>query len=297
MDRGRAAGVRRLITFSRMLTIGLRILAVVLVLYAIAMLVAWRFQDRIAFPGPNSRLPSPAELGMRDGAKVTVVTSDSVELKGWYLPPNPPPSGDSLAPGLIWFYGNMETIGDIAPILRDFRPPGIGMLVLDYRGYGESGGRPSERGVYRDARAAWDYMTSRPEIDSARIAVYGRSIGSAVALYLATERPVKAVILESPFTSGKAMAKKHYALVPTSLVTLRLDNLERARRLTVPLIVFHGTDDWIAPFEMGRAVAAAGHAEDFVPFQGAGHNDTYDVGGDAYRDSVLAFLARHLGTE
>jgi len=289
--------VGEVITFSRMLTIGLRILAALLVLYAIAMLVAWRFQDRIAFPGPNSRLPSPADVGIADGQKVAVVTSDSVELQGWYLPPNPQPSRDSLAPGLIWFYGNMETIGDIAPILRDFRPPGIGMLVLDYRGYGESGGRPSERGVYRDALAAWSYLTARPEIDSTRIAVYGRSIGSAVALYLATERPVKAVVLESPFTSGKAMARKHYALVPTSLVTLRLDNLERARRLQVPLIVFHGTDDWIAPFEMGRAVAEAGRAEEFVPFAGAGHNDTYAVGGASYREKVFAFLARHLGRE
>jgi hypothetical protein len=205
------------------------------------------------------------------------------------------PKDSRTAPGLIWFYGNMETIGGIAPVLRDFRPPGTGLLVIDYRGYGQSGGRPSERGVYRDALAAWHYVTSRQEIDSTRIAVYGRSIGSAVALYLATERPAAAVILESAFTSGKAMAKKHYALVPTGLLTLRLNNLDRAKQLTAPLLSFHGAEDWIAPVEMGRAVADAGRAEEFVVFQRAGHNDTYAVGGDAYRQRVHDFLAEHLG--
>ena len=192
-----------------MLTIALRILAGFLVLYAIAMLVAWRFQDRFAFPGSGGPLPSPADFDMPDGQIVTVVTSDSVTLRGWYLPPDTAPQNNRAAPGLIWFYGNMETIGDIAPILKSFRPPGTGMLVIDYRGYGQSSGRPSERGVYRDALAAWEYLAGRPDIDSTRIAVYGRSIGAAVALYLATERPAAAVILESAFTSGRAMAKKH----------------------------------------------------------------------------------------
>lgn len=278
-----------------MLTIAVRILVGLLVLYAVAILVAWRFQDRFAFPGPDGPLPSPADHGMPDGRVVTVVTSDSVTLRGWYLPPDTLPEEGHAAPGLIWFYGNMETIGGIAPVLSDFRPPGIGMLVVDYRGYGQSSGRPSERGVYRDAQAAWEYLAGQPDIDSTRIAIYGRSIGSAVALYLATERPAAAVILESAFTSGKAMAKKHYALVPTSLLTLRLNNLERAKRLEIPLLSFHGTDDWIAPIEMGRAVAEAGRAVEFVTFEGAGHNDTYAVGGEAYRQRFHDFLARHMG--
>ena len=225
---------------------------------------------------------------------VEVTTEDGITLRGWYLPPDPPPGRGSRAPGLIWFYGNFETIGGIAPILREFRPPGIGMLVLDYRGYGRSEGSPTERGVYRDAAAAWDFLTARPEIDTTRIALYGRSIGSAVALYLATERTVRAVVLESAFTSGKAMAEEHYAPLPSVLVQLELDNLERARQLTVPLLVFHGSDDRIAPIEMGRAVAEAGGAEEFFVLQGAGHNDTYTVGGTPYRDRLHAFLREHL---
>ncbi len=276
-----------------MISAVLKIIAVLVVLYALGVFLAWRFQDRVAFPAPRGALPAPAAVGIPDGELVEVTTQDGVMLRGWYLPPNPAPA-EGKAPGLLWFYGNMETIGGIAPVLREFRPPGIGMLVLDYRGYGQSGGRPTERGVYRDADAAWAYITSRPEIDDTRVAVYGRSIGSAVALYLATEHPVSAVVLESAFTSGRDMAEEHYARVPSVLVELELDNVSRARELTVPLLVFHGGDDWIAPLPMGRAVAEAGRAEEFVVIDGAGHNDTYLEGGEEYRRRMHEFLREHL---
>ncbi len=276
-----------------MISAVLKIIAVLVVLYALGVFLAWRFQDRVAFPAPRGALPAPAAVGIPDGELVEVTTQDGVTLRGWYLPPNPAPA-EGKAPGLLWFYGNMETIGGIAPVLREFRPPGIGMLVLDYRGYGQSGGRPTERGVYRDADAAWAYITSRPEIDDTRVAVYGRSIGSAVALYLATEQPVSAVVLESAFTSGRDMAEEHYAPVPSVLVELELDNVSRARELTVPLLVFHGSDDWIAPLPMGRAVAEAGRAEEFVVIDGAGHNDTYLEGGEEYCRRMHEFLREHL---
>jgi fermentation-respiration switch protein FrsA (DUF1100 family) len=268
--------------------------AVALLVYLVSAIVAWRYQDRMAFPAPRSALPRPASLGIAGGERISIVTSDGVNLQGWYLAPDPPPTVGTTAPGLIWFYGNMETIEGIAPILIRFRPRGIGMLVLDYRGYGASAGVPSEDGVYRDADGAWEYIANRPEIDSTRIAVYGRSIGSAVALYLATERPVRAVILDSPFTSGREMAEQHYSFFPTSLVRLSLDNLSRAERLTVPTIVFHGSDDRIAPIEMGQAVARAARADTLIEIPGAGHNDTYTVGGSMYLRRFHEFLNANL---
>lgn len=261
-------------------------------LYATVLVLAWRFQERLAFPAPSDDLPEPAQFDMPDGVTVTVTTADGIQLRGWYLPPSGEVAG--RAPGVIWFHGNLETVGSIAEVLADFRPAGIGVLALDYRGYGESAGTPTEEGVYLDADAAWAWLSRRPEIDSTRIAVYGRSIGSAVALYLATERPVRAVILESPFTSGWEIAREHYALVPEGLVELGLDNLERARRLSAPLLVVHGTEDLIAPFEMGRAVAEAGRAEEFLVLEGTGHTSTYEEGGERYRDAVHRFLERHL---
>jgi pimeloyl-ACP methyl ester carboxylesterase len=277
-----------------MLFLVLKIAGILLLAYLVIAVLAWKFQDRLAFPAPDARLPDPAAAGLPDGQRITVTTTDGVTLHGWYLPPHPAPPAGERAPGLIWFYGNMETIAGIAPVLREFRPPGIGVVALDYRGYGESEGSATEAGVYRDADAAWDYLTNRPEIDSTRIGVYGRSIGSAVALYLATSRPVRALVLESAFSSGHAMAREHYAFFPQSLVKLDLDNVERATRLTIPLLSVHGSADWIAPIEMGRAVAEAGHAEEFYVIEGSGHNDTYDIGGDAYRQRVHRFLEEHL---
>lgn len=279
---------------TRVLALTLRGIALLAVAYAVVIFLAWRFQERVAFPGRGGRLPAPAEFGVTDGRIVSVETSDGVTLRGWYLPPSPAPPPGERAPGLIWFHGNVETVRGIAAVLRDLRPPGIAVLALDYRGYAESGGTPTEAGVQRDAEAAWAFLAARPEIDSLRIAVYGRSIGSAVGLYLANTHPVRAVVLDSPFTSARDMARTHYAPVPEELVELSLDNLSRAERLTVPLLVFHGTDDRVAPFAMGEAVARAGRAEELVVLQGTGHTTTYEDGGTLYRDKLHDFLRRHL---
>ena len=270
-----------------------RIVGALLVAYGVIVLLAWIFQNRIAFPGAHSPPLTPQEAGIADGEAISLTTSDGVQLRGWFLPPDPAPD-TGRAPGLIWFYGNMETVYGLAPVFRMFRPPGIGMLVLDYRGYGQSDGTPTEPGLYRDADAAWEYLVARPDVDSTRIGVYGRSLGSAVALYLATERPVRAVVLDSPFSSGRAMAREHYPFLPPALLRLDLDIVGRARRLEVPLLVVHGAIDRIAPVAMGRAVAEAGRAEEFFEIEGSGHNDTYDVGGLRYRDRLHRFLQDHL---
>jgi fermentation-respiration switch protein FrsA (DUF1100 family) len=219
-----------------------------------------------------------------------VRTTDGVDLHGWYLPPDPVPGPSSDgAPGLIWFYGNMETIGSMAPIIREFRPPGTALVVLDYRGYGASGGVPTEQGVSRDAEAAWDFLAGQPGVDRHRIAVYGRSVGSVPALHLAATRPVRAVVLDSPFTSAREMARIHYAWLPAFIIRLSLDNLARAGAITAPLLVIHGTEDRIAPVAMGRAIAEAAKGE-LLEIPGAGHNETYLVGGERYRARMWEFL-------
>ncbi len=266
----------------------------ILLVYVLISMVAWKLQDRLAFPAPRSPLPLPVTLGFPDGVIVTVTTVDNVKLRGWYLPPNPAPEPPEAAPAVIWCYGNMETVEGIAPVLARLRPSGMGLLAMDYRGYGTNDGKPTEDRVYVDIEAAWDYLTALPEIDSTRIGVFGRSIGSAVALHLATERPVRAVVLDSPLSTGREMARRHYRFMPTKLTRLSLDNVGRARQLTVPLLVFHGTEDWIATIDMGRRVAEAGRAEEFVVIEGAGHNDTFALGGDTYVARFHEFLETHL---
>jgi hypothetical protein len=266
-----------------------RILAGLAVAYGILVLLAWRYQEKLAFPAPRARLRDPADANIPDGRRVTLRASDGVALHGWFLPAAPEEPG-SRVPGLLWFYGNMETVSGLAPIIRDLRPPGVALLILDYRGYGESEGTPTEPGLYLDGEAAWTFITSQPEVDPSRVAVYGRSLGAAVALYLASTRPVAAVVVDSPFSTGADMAREHYPLLPAFILRLSLDNVGRAARIQAPLLVLHGTEDRIAPLRMGRAVAEAGRARKLVLIEGAGHNDTYAVGGPRYREKVHAFL-------
>jgi len=252
---------------------------------ALAALLWWR-QERIAFPAPRGPLPAPADVGLA-GIRVTATTADGVTLRGWYLPPD---SGvPKPAPGLLWFPGNAETIAGIWPLLAAWRPPEFGLLILDYRGYGTSDGRASEAGLYRDGEAAWDALLEHGDIDPGRVVVFGRSLGSAVALHVATVRPVRAVVLESPLSSAAGLRRAHYPFLPGALLRLELDNVARAARLAVPLLVFHGDGDRIVPPAMGRAVAAAGRGT-FHLIPGAGHNETFAVGAAWYRDTMTAFL-------
>jgi fermentation-respiration switch protein FrsA (DUF1100 family) len=267
-------------------------LLIALLVYGLVVVLAWRYQDRLAFPAPRTHLPAPAAVGLPDGRRVAVRAADGVTLHGWYLPP----AGGSRrpAPGVIWFCGNMETVAGVGPIAASWRPPEMALLFLDYRGYGESDGEPTEAGLYADGEAAWSFLAAQGEVDSTRIALYGRSLGSAVALEVAGRHPARAVALDSPFTSARALARLHYWFLPAGLVRLSMDNVARARALDVPLFVAHGTDDRIAPIAMGRVVAAAGRARTFLAIEGSGHNDTYDLGDARYRDALIAFLRETL---
>jgi dipeptidyl aminopeptidase/acylaminoacyl peptidase len=278
----------------------IKIILACLVIYTSLVGLLWMFQERIAFPAPRRVLPDPATMGIHAAERISVTASDDVELFGWYLSPDPEPeqdpeSGFKGAPALIWFYGNYETVSGLAPVLRVLRPPGWGVLAIDIRGYGESGGKATEEGFYRDAEAAWDFIVSRPEIDSSRIAVHGRSLGTALALHLAASRPVAAVVLEAPFTSGGDLARKFYWWLPRFAVRLKLDNVANVRANEAPLLVLHGADDEIVPLEMGRAIAEAGHAQAFHVFDGAGHNEMLLADPDRYRNEWMTFLESVIG--
>ncbi len=266
--------------------------------YLVLCVVLWALQERITFPAPRSPLPDPAKT-IGYGERIELQMQDGTRLVGWYLPPEDAgerrrsPIRRASAPfgALLWFYGNGETIGAIWPIIRDFRPPNAALLVVDYPGYGASEGRTTEAGLYEAADLAYNALVSRPDVDRQRVYVYGRSLGSAVATHTAATREVAGVILESPFTSARGMAALHYRIFPSFLVRLQLDNIGRIPRIHCPLLVLHGTADKLVPMQMGRDVAAAaGGPVEFVMIEGAGHNDTYDMGGKAYRDKIAAFV-------
>jgi fermentation-respiration switch protein FrsA (DUF1100 family) len=256
--------------------------------YVMLALLAWLFQDRLAFPAPRDALPDPGRLGIPNGERIDLRLDDGTRLGGWYLRASGV-EGDAVSPGLLWFYGNGENIARIWPVLREFQPPGVALLVVDYPGYGASDGRATEPLIYKAAEAAFAALAGRPEIRG--IYVYGRSLGSAVAVHIAASLPAAGLILESPFTSAAEMARLHYGLVPRVFLHLTLDNAATIRRVHCPVLIFHGTADRLVPIAMGRkvAAAAAGRVE-FVAIAGADHNDTYDIGAKAYRDRLARFV-------
>jgi len=256
--------------------------------YVVLSVVLWALQEKITFPAPRAALPDPLKA-LGHGEQVELRMHDGTKLMGWYLPPLRRPSPPSAA--LLWFYGNGETIGAIWPTIRDFRPPNAALLVVDYPGYGGSGGRATEAGMYEAADLAYDELRSRRDVDPRRIYAYGRSLGTAAATHIAATHEVAGLILESPFTSARGMAARHYGIFPRFLVRLGLDNVGRMRGVRCPTLILHGTADMLVPMKMGRdvAAAAAGPVE-FVMIEGSGHNDTYDMGGKAYRDKLASFV-------
>ena len=259
--------------------------------YALLVLLAWRFQERMAFPAPRADVPNPRRVGVENGERVELASADGTRLVGWYLAPS------TIAPGrrpaLLWFYGNGENVAAIWPVVRAFQPPGTAVLVVDYPGYGGSGGRTTEAGLYAAADAAYAALVARRDVDPQRISAYGRSLGSAVATYTAAHHPTVGLVLESPFTSAAAMARHLYALVPRFVLTLRLDNVANVRRIHCPILVFHGDADGLVPPAMGLAVAAAAAGPvEVVLIHGAGHNETYAIGGREYRDKLWEFVQR-----
>ncbi len=258
-------------------------------LYVAAGILLLLVRNRITFPAPREVTPEPARYGMPDGAKVVIPTPDGARLVCWYLPPREVSAGP--APAVVWFHGNGETVGALAPLLREFRPARAALLVATYRGYGESSGRPTPALLERDTEALWRWLTARAEVDPARIVVYGRSVGTGPATFLAATHPVAGLILESGFTSLRALARVHYPIFPSVLAGRRFDNLRRIAEVRAPVLFIHGDADRLIPIGMGRALAArAGQVRDFWVIPGADHNETYLRGGDEYVRRFAAFV-------
>jgi len=228
----------------------------------------------VFFPDRNVPAPPP---GVEER---WIDTDDGVRLHAWWAPP--PPGGATL----VWSHGNGGNIALREPVLLDLAARGLGVLAYDYRGYGRSAGRPSEEGVYRDARAAYDSERARG-VPAERIVAFGESLGGAVSVRLATERPCAGVVLVSTFTSMRDVAQAHYGPL-AFLAGDRFDALARIGRLAVPLLVAHGDRDEIVPFALGeRLFAAAPEPKRFLRVPGAYHNDVFEH--PALLDAIAAF--------
>lgn len=235
---------------------------------------------------PTRRLEwTPADVAV-SYEDVFLDTRDGVRIHGWWVPARPD------APVLLFCHGNAGNIGDRVYNVKLLHEAGIAVLIFDYRGYGRSDGKPSEAGVYDDARAAWDWLIGARQVPRERVSLFGRSLGGAVAIELATQVEPHRLVVESTFTSIPDMVPTALPFVPKALVPRLFDSIAKVGRVTCPVLVLHGTRDELVPFEMGRTLYAAIHVRKrFAPIEGAGHNDTVDVGGAPYIAAIREFLS------
>lgn len=253
------------------------------VLYLLAaaglLILLLKWQERLTVFAPSREVfTDPGRAGLP--FEEVYLEADGNRLHGWYVP------GQSSTT-VLWLHGNAGNIADRVDHLAAMsRELGVSHLLFDYRGYGRSSGGPSEKGIYRDAAAAWQYLTVNRGIDPGRIVIYGHSLGAAVAVHLTgrTAADAGAVVLESPFTSAADMARLIYHRLPMHLLlSVRFDNMCRVGDLRPPLLVIHGEEDTVIPFAMGQRVfAAATGRKTFLAVPGGDHSDCYLVGGDAY---------------
>jgi fermentation-respiration switch protein FrsA (DUF1100 family) len=219
--------------------------------------------------------------------------SDGARLHAWWC--RPPTAAAGRGPTsdtvLLWFHGNAGNLAHRADMMLDLASIPAQVFIVDYRGYGRSEGRPNERGLSRDADAAWRFLTVERGIAADRIVLFGKSLGGAVAIDLATRVTPAGLIAQSSFTSVPAMAAHHYPFVPKFLVRTKMDNLSKIGGLDCPIMVIHSPADEVVPYDHGRRLfEAAGGDKRFFEVPHAGHNETWLVGGADYLDAIREFL-------
>jgi hypothetical protein len=219
--------------------------------------------------------------------EVTFSSEDGVKLQGWFIP-NP-----SARRNLLYFQGNAGNMSGRIDKIRQFHAMGFNVLMFNYRGYGQSAGRPSEQGVYRDGRAAFDQLASRADVGGMPIVLYGSSIGGAVAIDVATRRKPAALITEATFSSMKDMARRYYPFVPSFMLSLRFDSDRKVALITCPKLFIHSPQDEIVPFALAQKLfASAAEPKEFLEDQG-GHNDNFMRSIDKLRSGIERFLGKY----
>ncbi|CAN5883173.1 alpha/beta hydrolase [soil metagenome] len=238
--------------------------------------LAYFAADRMMF------LPPPSSYDARSLPVVHVEADDDVRIAVLHLP-NP-----DARLTILYSHGNAEDLGHLAPLLHELRDAGFAVIGYDYRGYGAStGGPPTAHGAFRDIEAVYRYTTEDLRVAPDRVVLYGRSVGSGPATWLAARAPVGGLILESAFTSAFVVVTR-VAILPFD----RFPNLRVIRDMDVPVLVIHGTNDEVIPFRHGqRLYDAAPGPKQSLWVDGARHNDVAWVAGGEYFDALHRFEA------
>ncbi len=270
------------------------LLATVVTVYILLALLLYLFQGRMVFlPNLSGRAltASPGDIGLAY-EDVTIPTSDHERLHGWFI------STANSRGVVLFFHGNAGNISHRLDSIKIFHELGFDTLIIDYRGYGQSTGKASEKGTYLDAEAAWDFLVKKRGISSDRIIVFGRSLGAAVAAWLGSQHTPAAVILESSFSSGVDMARQLYPFLPARLITrLKYPVADYASRLNCPVLVVHSRQDEIIPYAMGQAIFAAVKQQKYFLELMGDHNNGFLISRKDYVAGLNAFIGMYYASE
>ena len=258
------------------------------VAYAVILLLVFLFQPRLVyFPQVERELAITPRAAGLDYEDVTLHPADGIKLHGWWVPAR------EARGTVLMMHGNAGNISHRLGYLTMFNRLGYSMLLFDYRGYGKSGGNPSEEGTYRDAEAAWRHLIEARKLKPRDIVIVGESLGGGIATWLAVKYPPRAIVLASTFTSVPALGAQIYPWLPVRwLARINYDNLARIGQIGAPVLVAHSRDDDVIPFAHGEALfAAAREPKQFLTLAG-GHNAGFLYTRDEWIAAVGVFLER-----
>ncbi len=221
---------------------------------------------------PEAMRVAPVAAGLPQAEEIVLDTADGEKIIAWHIAPR------AGAPVVLHFHGNGGALHYRVAHFRELTADGLGLLALSYRGYGGSSGHPTEAGLIADARAAYDYAAARYKPE--RLVLWGESLGSGVAVALASERRVAAVVLEAPFTSAADIAADVYPYIPVRLLMKDQFHSDlRIAKVTAPVLVMHGERDAIVPIRFGeRLYELVVSPKRFVRFPDGGHEDLASFG-------------------
>jgi hypothetical protein len=227
--------------------------------------------------------PSSVNIAFED---VYLKTEDKAKINGWFIPHN------NAEYTLLFLHGNAGNIGHRLEKLLILRNAGVNIFIIDYRGYGKSQGNISEKGFYRDAKAAYDYLINDRSILPGQIIVYGESIGTAAVIDLAAKAKVRAVILEGAFSRGKDVANKFYPFLPAFIFSDTFNSLKKIKNIRVPKLFIHSRDDEILPFELADKLYKASPEPKEMVMIGGSHNTAFLDSREKYISSIKSFIEK-----
>lgn len=267
-----------------------RLVVLVVATYVAVCFAVAFFQAQLIYFPTRGYEQTPGDVGI-PFETLRLDTADGETIVGWFVPR----SGADAT--VLFFHGNAGNMSDRVYDARVLHDLGFNVLMIDYRGYGESTGSPSEKGLYKDAETAWTYLTETRGVPADRIVLFGRSLGGGVAIELARRHEPAALVVESTFTRLADVGSHHYSFLPVSLiVTQRFDSESKIPDIACPKLILHGKDDQLIPIALGRRLFdAAKEPKRFIETPG-GHNNSGFTYTNEYTQQLADFVNEALSS-